>query len=60
MLTCGVLNAIACGLLSLLSPTTPTSKWVGYQILLGIGRGLGMSVVSTSFSEEKKSLGDSL
>lgn len=45
MLICGVLNAIASGLLSLLSPSTPTGKWVGYQILLGIGRGFGLSVV---------------
>ncbi|CAO1604832.1 hypothetical protein XANCAGTX0491_008372 [Xanthoria calcicola] len=44
MLICGILNAIASGLLSLLSPTTPTSQWIGYQILLGIGRGFGLSV----------------
>ncbi|KAI9928702.1 hypothetical protein MW887_001919 [Aspergillus wentii] len=29
------------GLLSLLSSSTPTRTWVGYQILIGAGRGLG-------------------
>lgn len=48
MLLCGVLNAIACGLLSLLGPTTPVGQWVGFQILLGAGRGLGVSIVSSS------------
>lgn len=52
MLICGILNAIASGLLSLLSPTTPTSKWIGYQILLGIGRGFGLSVVSALPSKD--------
>jgi hypothetical protein len=33
--------SIANGLLSTLSPSTSTAKWVGYQILLGVGRGLG-------------------
>ena len=46
MLLCGVLNAIACGLLSLLGPTTPVGQWVGFQILLGVARGLGVSIVS--------------
>lgn len=46
MLLCGVLNAVGSGLLSLFSPTTPTGQWVGCQVLLGIGRGLGVSMVS--------------
>ncbi|KAF3067388.1 putative HC-toxin efflux carrier TOXA [Daldinia childiae] len=39
-----ILNAIGCGLLSLLSPTTSTGAWIGYQIIFGIGRGLAMSM----------------
>lgn len=50
MLFCGVLNAIACGLLSLLGPTTPVGQWVGFQILLGVARGLGVSIVSLAHS----------
>jgi hypothetical protein len=42
----GVLAAIGSGLLSMLTPTTPTSKWIGYQILMGAGRGLGGPLVS--------------
>ncbi|RLL98909.1 hypothetical protein CFD26_104495 [Aspergillus turcosus] len=34
-----ILNAVGCGLLSTLSPTTPTVEWAGYQALTGFGRG---------------------
>ncbi|KAF7131369.1 hypothetical protein CNMCM5793_004540 [Aspergillus hiratsukae] len=37
-----ILNAVGCGLLSTLSPTTPTSEWAGYQALTGFGRGAGV------------------
>ncbi|KAH7333047.1 putative MFS multidrug transporter [Rhexocercosporidium sp. MPI-PUGE-AT-0058] len=37
-----MLVSISNGLLSTLSPETSTGKWVGYQIIGGIGRGLGM------------------
>ncbi|KAJ5625559.1 hypothetical protein N7510_001868 [Penicillium lagena] len=37
----GVATAIGNGLLSTFKPETPTAKWVGYQILLGAGRGSG-------------------
>jgi hypothetical protein len=40
-----VLVAIANGLLSLVSPGTSTGKWIGYQIIAGVGRGLAMQVV---------------
>ncbi|KAL9623476.1 MAG: hypothetical protein Q9160_002156 [Pyrenula sp. 1 TL-2023] len=36
--------AIANGVLSTLSTETSTGKWIGYQILLGVGRGLGIQV----------------
>ncbi|KAI1844483.1 hypothetical protein JX265_010022 [Neoarthrinium moseri] len=38
----GILSAVGNGLVSTFSPTTETAKWVGYQILLGAGRGAGM------------------
>ena len=41
-----LLAAIANGLFSTLSPGTSTGKWVGYQIIGGVGRGLGMQPVS--------------
>lgn len=41
ILASSILMSIANGLLSTLSPSTSTAKWVGYQILLGVGRGLG-------------------
>ncbi|RHZ55197.1 hypothetical protein CDV55_105193 [Aspergillus turcosus] len=37
-----ILNAVGCGLLSTLSPTTPTVEWAGYQALTGFGRGAAM------------------
>ena len=42
--------AAANGLLSTLSPGTSTGKWIGYQIILGTGRGLGMQMVRLNFS----------
>lgn len=38
------LSAVALGLLSTLTPTTSVGKWIGYQILLGFSRGLGMQM----------------
>ncbi|KAI0376197.1 putative MFS multidrug transporter [Hypomontagnella monticulosa] len=36
--------SIANGILSMLAPDTSTGKWIGYQIILGVGRGLGMQM----------------
>ncbi|KAI0002657.1 efflux pump [Xylariaceae sp. FL0662B] len=44
LLLSSVMVAIGGGILSLLDPETPTSKWVGYQILLGFGRGVGLQM----------------
>jgi hypothetical protein len=41
----GTCSSISSGLISAFSPTTSTSKWIGYQILNGAGRGLGMQMV---------------
>jgi len=39
-----VLASIGHGLLSTLTPFTSTGKWIGYQIILGFGRGLGLQM----------------
>ncbi|KAE8552715.1 hypothetical protein EYB25_004094 [Talaromyces marneffei] len=38
------LSAVALGLLSTFSPTTSAGEWIGYQVLLGFSRGLGMQM----------------
>ncbi|KAK4064182.1 uncharacterized protein Triagg1_9161 [Trichoderma aggressivum f. europaeum] len=46
-----VLSAIGAGLLSMLEPGTGHSKWIGYQVIFGLGLGFGsqqaMNVVQT-------------
>jgi MFS family permease len=42
--------AIGSGLLSTLSPTTDTGKWIGYQILTGSGYSFMVTMVSTKFT----------
>ncbi|KAG8170300.1 hypothetical protein KVR01_001045 [Diaporthe batatas] len=44
VLLSGVMVAIGGGLLSLLTVSTPTAKWIGYQVLLGFGRGVGIQM----------------
>ncbi|KAI1377958.1 MFS general substrate transporter [Hypoxylon crocopeplum] len=44
LLAGSALNAVGCGLLSLLTPNTPTGYWIGFQIIMGTGRGLAMAV----------------
>lgn len=44
-LTSAVVAAIGAGLLGTLGTDPFTGKWVGYQILAGVGRGLGMQMV---------------
>ena len=39
-------SSVGMGLLSLLSPTSTTGQWIGYQILAGAGRGSSMQMVS--------------
>ncbi|KAG9576627.1 putative MFS transporter, partial [Aureobasidium melanogenum] len=43
-IACGVLTAISSGLLSTLGPHTSVGKWIGYQILGGVGRGCGIQM----------------
>ncbi|KAJ4296885.1 hypothetical protein N0V90_006933 [Kalmusia sp. IMI 367209] len=40
----GAVVAIGNGLMSTLSPTTSTAKWIGYLIIVGAGRGAGMQM----------------
>ncbi|KAL4865430.1 hypothetical protein BDV12DRAFT_200170 [Aspergillus spectabilis] len=51
-----VFCAIASGLLSMLTPTTSTAAWAGYQFLLGLGRGMAtqppMLAVQTGISPD--------
>ncbi|OQE00157.1 hypothetical protein PENVUL_c057G02872 [Penicillium vulpinum] len=39
LLAGGVISSIGYGLLSTLSATTPVAKWIGYQVLYGVGSG---------------------
>ena len=39
-----MLTAIGYGLLSTLTPHTSAGEWIGYQILAGAGRGLGLQI----------------
>jgi hypothetical protein len=41
----GIVTAIGNGLVSTFTPSTNISVWVGYQIVLGAGRGCGMQMV---------------
>ncbi|KAJ5183451.1 hypothetical protein N7492_001067 [Penicillium capsulatum] len=41
---CAVFTSIGSGLISTFTPGTSTGKWVGYQIILGAGRGAGFQV----------------
>lgn len=40
-----VLLSVGSGLIATFSPDTSTGKWIGYQILYGVGRGLGLQMV---------------
>ncbi|KAG9498718.1 hypothetical protein J7337_009529 [Fusarium musae] len=40
----GVLSSIGFGLASSMGPYASTATWAGYQILLGLGRGLGLQM----------------
>lgn len=41
---CVVLTSIGYGMCSTFSPHTSTGEWIGYQILIGAGRGLGFQM----------------
>lgn len=41
MIACSVVTPIGIGLLSTLTPESTSAAWIGYQVLTGIGIGLG-------------------
>jgi hypothetical protein len=41
-----IVTTIGNGLMSTLSPTTSVGKWVGYQMIMGAGRGAAIQTVS--------------
>ncbi|XXH00679.1 hypothetical protein Hte_007029 [Hypoxylon texense] len=48
LLVAGVLATVGCGLLYTLAIGTSTGQWIGYQILAGVGFGLGFQLVESS------------
>lgn len=40
-----ILLSVGSGLISTFAPSTPTGRWISYQILYGVGRGLGLQMV---------------
>ena len=42
MITAAIFMSVGAGLLTTLTTTTPPPNWIGYQILYGVGVGLGM------------------
>ncbi|KAH8125989.1 hypothetical protein FP744_10006206 [Trichoderma asperellum] len=40
----GVFLSVGSGLISTYSPSTSIGEWIGYQVLLGAGRGIGMQM----------------
>ncbi|KAI1160772.1 major facilitator superfamily domain-containing protein [Nemania serpens] len=60
-LVSAALTAIGTGLFSLFQPNTSTGMWIGFQILAGAGRGMGlqMPIVAVQSSTETKDLSTS-
>ncbi|KAH8888156.1 MFS general substrate transporter [Thozetella sp. PMI_491] len=46
ILLSGIVLSVGFGLLSTLSPTSTAGQWIGYQILVGAGRGIGIQMAS--------------
>lgn len=46
MLACSIISPIAAGMISTFTPTTGHSAWIGWQVMLGFGFGLGMQQAS--------------
>ena len=44
-----VLLSVGSGLIATFSARTPTGEWIGYQIIYGAGRGLGLQMVCLIF-----------
>ena len=46
-----ILLSISSGLYSILGPDSPTGWWVGFQIMAGVGSGLGLNLVCLFFTQ---------
>lgn len=59
-----ILTPIGAGLLATLTPTTGQAKWIGYQVLLGFGLGMGsqqpLNVVQTIFDRSDIATGSAI
>ena len=64
MILSTILMAVGAGLLTTFQPDTGSSKWIGYQILFGVGLGFGMQqpnvAAQTVLSRQDVSIGVSL
>jgi hypothetical protein len=60
----GVLTIIGAGLISSFTPTTTVGVWIGYQIIMGAGRGMGFQTpiiaVQNNSSKEEVSIVNAL
>ncbi|KAL1984919.1 hypothetical protein VTN96DRAFT_8578 [Rasamsonia emersonii] len=41
MIASSIISAVGIGLMTMLTPTTPLARWIGYQVLVGAGMGMG-------------------
>ena len=61
MVACTIVSTVGCGLLSTLKPNSGAGEWIGYQLIVGIGIGLGMQqssvIVQHALSKEDIPLG---
>ncbi|KAK3347390.1 major facilitator superfamily-domain-containing protein [Neurospora tetraspora] len=64
MILCSVISSIGYGLLTTFEPDTKSGKWIGYQILVGAGLGLGLQqalmAVQTVLKMKDVSIGTAL
>ena len=50
-LTGGIITAVGNGLVSTFTASTSTAVWIGYQIVMGAGRGCGMQMVTNGTAQ---------
>ncbi|KAK4694245.1 MFS transporter, DHA2 family, glioxin efflux transporter, partial [Lecanoromycetidae sp. Uapishka_2] len=48
MIACSVIMPVGAGLISTFTPTTAHPQWIGYQVLFGLGLGLGQQQASVA------------
>ncbi|KAJ4400533.1 MFS sugar transporter [Neurospora sp. IMI 360204] len=64
MILCSVISSIGYGLLTTFEPDTKSGKWIGYQILVGAGLGMGLQqslmAVQTVLEMKDVSIGTAL